>query len=477
MQKSRRKFIRESVLAASSFYIVPRHVLGKGYISPSDKLNIAAIGAGGKGYSDIVNASLNGQNNVVALCDIDNQMLKKASITFPNARIYNDFRVLFDKEKDIDAVTISTPDHTHAVATLQAMRRGIHVYVQKPLTHNIYEARLLAQEARAHNIVTQMGNQGASNPSLDVMKNWIINQEIGIIEKVYVWTNRPVWPQGISMPKDHHDVPSGVHWDAWIGPAQPVSYHPSYHPFKWRGWWAFGTGALGDMGCHLIDAPYRLLGLHHPTQVECSIGAVYTRDWVAEYTPESCPPSSIIHLKFNRTPLNNADIHMTWFDGGLRPPLPEGISSDVVLGDEDGSNGVVMIGRKGIITCGVYGINPKIVFYDGSINAPTIDSPHLDLPEFGHHKAWIEAVKSGYGSPEHMRLTSSFDYAGPMTETVLMGNLAIRSYTIRHAKTNGGYTYPGRKVLHWDGNNMKITNFDEANTFVSRAYRPGWSLD
>ena len=256
---SRRSFVAKGAIA-SSIFIVPRHVLGGlGYTAPSDQLNLAAIGAGGKGASDIRNASVKGRERVAALCDVDfSGSAAKSVKAFPKATLYPDFRVMLEQEKDIDAVTISTPDHVHGPAAAFAMERGIHVYVQKPMTHNIREARLLTEMARTNKIVSQMGNQGGSNPLLGMVQKWVDSGMLGNISKVQVWTNRPVWPQGFAMPEpDESQKPKDLHWDLWLGPAKQMPYTPNLHPFNWRGWWEYGTGALGDVGCHLIDIPFR----------------------------------------------------------------------------------------------------------------------------------------------------------------------------------------------------------------------------
>lgn len=481
MAFTRRKFVRSAALAAGSFVIVPRHVLGKGLVPPSDRLNLAAVGAGGKGNSDIINAWNNDNNNVVALCDVDFGRAKDAITKFPKAATYHDFREMLEKEKSIDAVTISTPDHTHATVAMAAMQLGKHVYVQKPLTHNIFEARTLTEAARKYQVVTQMGNQGASGPGVKQMVTWFDQGLIGAVHTIYVWTNRPVWPQGIPKPSGTHEVPKDLAWDLFIGPAEPVDYHPGYHPFKWRGWWNFGTGALGDMGCHLIDPPYRVLGLGYPTAVECSVGAVFTRDWVPEYIPEGCPPSSQVQLNFAPSAKNKLPVTLTWSDGGIRPFHPDLIPADVAMGDADGSNGVIMIGTKGIMTCGTYGANPKIYRKNKEVlempKTPLSGTPPLNLPENGHQASWVAACKAGFNSAAHRALTSSFDFAGPLTEAVLMGNLAIRSYDLRQVRQGrSGFDYPGRKRLLWDGQKMQITNFAEANQFVQRNYRKGWML-
>jgi predicted dehydrogenase len=472
----RKEFIQKSALAAGSFFIVPRHVLGRGFVPPSDKLNIAAVGAGGKGEVDIPCSWNEGKNNIAALCDVDWVRSKRMFDKFPDAKRYRDYREMFDKEKDIDAVTISTPDHTHAVIATAAMQLGKHVYVQKPLTHDIYETRMLTELARKNKIVTQMGNQGASSNSVKLIAEWVEKGKIGKIHTVHVWTNRPVWPQGLAAPKDTPTPPKDMFWDTWIGPAQMVDFHPAYHPFKWRGWWAFGTGALGDMGCHLIDPPFRALQLGYPTEVEASAGAVYKKDWSAEYLPESCPPSSTVTMKFNKTARSKSDVTMTWYDGGIRPARHPIIPANDAIGDENG--GVMMIGTKGVITCGIFGWFGKIYKNNGEkiempANTSNWDSSKND---FGHQAKWADACKAGFGSAEHKALTSSFDYSGPLSETVLMGNIALRSLNIRKQKQGGGFDYPGQKKLLWDGLNMKITNFEDANQFVKREYRSGWSL-
>lgn len=481
---SRREFLKTGALAAGSFFIVPRHVLGKGFIAPSDKLNIAAIGAGGKGWSDINNAFNNGAENVVALCDVDTNRCATAIKKWPTAKFYKDFRVMFDEMKgEIDAVTISAPDHVHGIAAMAAMQLGIHVYVQKPLTHNIYEARMLTEAARKYKIVTQMGNQGASNPGQQQMVQWFNQGLIGTVDTVHVWTNRPVWPQGIPVPTDKPVLPESMSqkdWDLFIGPADYVDYHPLYHPFKWRGWWNFGTGALGDMGCHLIDPPFRVLELGYPTEVECSVGQVFTKDWIPEYIPEGCPPSSHVQLKFPATKKNKSDITMVWYDGGIRPFHPDLIPANEDIGEVGSANGVMMIGSKGIMTCGTYGLTPKLYLKNGTkLEMPKdfkTSNPNEQLPEYGHHVSWAKAIKAGFNSKEHKALTSSFDYSGPLTETVLMGNLAIRSYGLGTPGENGRMKFEGRKRLLWDGDNMKITNFEAANQFVGRKFRDGWKL-
>jgi hypothetical protein len=284
-----------------------------------------------------------------------------------------------------------------------------------------------------------------------------------------------VWPQGIPVPQPTGQVPDTLDWELWLGPATKVGYTPAYHPFKWRGWWNFGTGALGDMGCHLIDPAYRLLGLGYPTEVEGSVGSVFIKDWNPEYIPEGCPPSSHVQMKFPATATNKSAVTLTWSDGGIRPFRPEAVPAEAELSEPGGANGVFIIGNKGVITCGAYGANPKLFLNDGKVIEHK--SEPVAAPEWGHNLAWQEACKAGFNSAKHKALTSSFDYAGPLTETVLMGNLAIRSYDIRVPRADGkSFTYPGRKKLLWDGKNTKVTNFDEANQFVKRDYQNGWKL-
>ena len=481
-KNTRREFLKYSSIAASGFFIVPRHVLGgNGYQSPSDTINIGGIGVGGKGTSDIWNASVEGKENVIALCDVDKgEISAKSRERFPNANFYQDYREMLDKEKDLDAVTISTPDHMHAIQALASMDRGIHVYVQKPLTHNIREARMLTEMAREKKIVTQMGNQGASNSGMIKIQEWFNKGLIGSVDEVYVWTNRPVWPQGIPVPEPTGETPpDNLNWDLWLGTASKIPYTSAYHPFNWRGWWAYGTGALGDMGCHIIDVPYRTLGLGYPKSVECSVGNVFIKMWSPEYIPEGCPPSSSVTLEFDSTSKNRSPLKMTWMDGGLRPTHPDIIPPEDSLGEEGSGNGVMMIGSRGIITSGTYGLTPKLYRKYGK--TLTFDTSNQPEPEYGHQRKWIDACKAGFNSDEHKALTSSFDYSGPMTETVLMGNIAIRSYMLRSKSENapwwgGGYEFNGRRKLLWDGENMKITNFDDANQFVTRQYRKGWEV-
>ncbi len=468
--KSRRAFLKSGTLAAAGFFIVPRHVLGgPGYIAPSDRLNIAGIGAGGKGASDLAEFAKSPKANIVAFCDVDEAQAAGSVKRFPKAKFYYDFREMLEKEKNnIDAVSVSTPDHTHAIATLAAMEMGKHVYVQKPLTHDIYEARMLTEAAKKYKVVTQMGNQGGSGDGVRLMKEWYEAGLIGKVTSVNAWTNRPVWPQGLAKPGGKHTVPSTMKWDLWIGPSKYEDYNPAYHPFNWRGWWAFGTGALGDMACHIMDPIYRILPILYPNEVECSLPNQFTAAWTEAGYIDSCPPASIIHLNYPRTD-DKGEIKVTWMDGGLLPKRPEELLPDEAMGNWDG--GVIFEGTKGKMMSGCYGESPTLL-PTKRMKEDRLPKQKLKRVPEGHYVQWVNACIAGYEDGE---TSSPFEYAGPFTESILMGNLAIRSWMIKNPKLTGwGDKYLGRKKLLWDAANMKITNFDEANQFVKREYRAGW---
>lgn len=470
-QKSRRDFLKNSSLAAAGFFIVPRHVLGRGFVAPSDKLNIAGIGAGGKGASDLAEFAKSPNVNIVTFCDVHEAQAAGSVKSFPKAKFYYDYREMLEKEKNnIDAVSVSTPDHTHAIATMAAMQLGKHVYVQKPLTHDIYEARMITEAAKRYKVVTQMGNQGGSGDGVRTLKEWYNAGLIGEVTQVHAWTNRPVWPQGLAKPKGNYPVPDKMNWDLWLGTAQYEDYNPAYHPFNWRGWWAYGTGALGDMACHIMDPIYRILPILYPNEVECSVPNQFTAAWTEAGYIDSCPPASIIHLNY---PTNDkkGNIKVTWMDGGLLPQRPEELLPDEPMGNWDG--GVIFEGTKGKMMCSCYGEDPVLL---PSKRMKEVNLPKQTLkrvPE-GHYVQWVNGCIAGYGKTE---LSSPFEYAGPFTESILMGNLAIRSWMMKNPKLKGWEDkYLGRKKLLWDAANMKITNFDEANQFVKREYRNGWTL-
>ncbi|HEX4877734.1 MAG TPA: Gfo/Idh/MocA family oxidoreductase [Chitinophagaceae bacterium] len=468
---SRRQFMRDTAILSSAFFIVPRHVLGRGFIAPSDKLHIAGIGAGGKGAGDLMEFAKSPNVNIVALCDVDDREAKGSRERFPQAAYYKDFREMLEKEKNtIDAVSVSTPDNTHAVATLAAMQLGKHVYTQKPLTHDIYEARILTEAAKKYKVVTQMGNQGGSGEGVRRAKEIVDAGLIGRVHEAKAWTNRPVWPQGIPTPSGKFDVPGELNWNLWLGPAKAIDYHPAYLPFNWRGWWAFGTGALGDMACHILDPVFRILPIGYPESAECSVATIWKEMWNDTQNTDACPPASIIHLNYTDKK-NKGKIKLSWYDGGLLPERPAELLPEEPFGNWDG--GVLFIGTKGKLLLDCYGDNPRLL--------PTrlMNEKHLPkktlkrVPE-GHYLQWVNACIAGYGNAE---TSSPFEYAGPFTESILLGNLAIRSWQMKNPKLKGWEDkYLGRKKLIWDAQNMKVTNFDEANVFVRRDYRDGWNL-
>ncbi len=340
----RRTFIKNAGITAAAFSVVPRYVLGgSGFIPPSDTVYIAGIGVGGEGVPDLNAIAKSPNAKIIILCDVDDRQAVESRKNFPKAKYYKDYREMLDKEnKNIDACTVTTPDHNHAVIAMKAMSMGKHVYVQKPLTHDIYEARMLAQAAEKYKVVTQMGNQFASEEPVRRMKEIVDAGLIGDVHRVWAWTNRPVWPQGVPRPDGTFQVPPELDWDLWLGTESFVDYNPAYVPFNWRGWWKFGTGALGDMGCHIMDPVFRIFPIDFPTDVECSI----TTNWVdffkvAHYNA-SCPASSIIHLNFPRKD-GNGNLRLTWMDGGLLPERPEELRPD----EDFLENGVLFEGTKG----------------------------------------------------------------------------------------------------------------------------------
>jgi len=448
---TRREFMGRSVTAAAGFMIIPRHVLGgKGHKAPSDTLNIANVGVGGQGSWDTRKVS---SENIVAMCDVDDMQIAnflKSDRNDPQhiemynkANKYKDFRIMLEKEKNIDAITVTTPDHTHAVIAMMAIKMGKHVFVQKPLTHTIKEARMLAKAAKKASIVTQMGNQGHAGEGGRLINEWIWDGAIGDVREVHAFTNRPIWPQGIEAPKEIPSVPSSLDWNLWLGPAPFRPYHPAYAPFSWRGWWDFGTGALGDMGAHILDHPFWALKLGYPTSVQASS---------TRFTKDSYPVAEIVTYEFparGKMP----PVKLTWYDGGLMPSRPPELEQGRKMGDDGG--GVLFIGDKGALMCSTYGRNPRII---PESKMKEYKRPEKTIPRSpGIHEEWIEAIKSGKKS------TSDFEYSSLLTETMLLANLAVR---MKEHNTK----------LLWDGEKMEITNLPEANKFLHKEYRPGWTL-
>ena len=434
---SRRRFLGAAASTAFAFQFVPHRVWGA-----NDRINVAGIGAGGKGASDVAGAAKHGAN-IVALCDVDESRAAKSFKQFPKAKRYKDFRVMLEKQKDIDAVTVSTPDHVHAVASMAAMQLGKHVYCQKPLTHSISEARALTIAAEEKKLITQMGNQAhAGEPirrAVEVVRSGII----GKVTEAHVWTNRPIWPQGMNKRPPKQQVPAGLDWDLWLGPAPKRAFNSAYVPFKWRGWWDFGTGALGDMACHIMDMAFWSLDLKYPDSVEAEQGG---------NTKESPPSWSTITYRFPARG-ENPPVKLVWYDGrrdGQANLPPKELAEGVNLK----GYGSFLVGDKG-----------KFFFNRGrdswlvtGRDADEVSQIEKETPRFiprtkDEDFEWLEGIKGGPTPLSH------FAHSGPFTETVLLGNLAVRT---------------GRKI-NWDGATMQ-PSVPEAEKYVKREYRNGWSL-
>ena len=428
--------------------VLPGSVLGlRGAVSPSEKLNLAGIGVAGQGGSDLDQLK---SENIVALCDVDWAHAAGTFKKFPKARRYKDFRKMLEEQKDIDGVVVATPDHMHAFASMAAIKMGKHVYCEKPLTHSVWEARQVAQAAREHKVATQMGNQGQASEETRRLCELVSDGAIGPVREAHIWTDRPsngllneYWPQGVGRPHDTPPVPETLDWDLWLGPAPERPYHPAYLPFKWRGWWDFGTGALGDMGCHAFDPVFRALKLGAPTSVEASSSRV---------NRETYPLASMVTYQFPARG-EMPPVKLVWYDGGLRPPRPAELEDGQVIGMFNGSNGRMLVGDKGKM------LGNKII--PESRRKEYTDPPPTLPRSPGHYKEWIEACKGGKPGG------SNFDWAGPLAEAVLLGNVALRAQ-LREDLT--------RHKLLWDAPNLRITNLPEANQFLRREYRQGWSL-
>ncbi len=429
----RRNFIKNVTATGLAATVVPSHVVsGLGHTAPSDKLNIAAIGIGGKGKTNLRN--MVGQN-IVALSDCDFDYAAPVFKTYPGAKKYKDYRRMLEKQKDIDAVLIATPDHTHALQAAAAMELGKHVYVQKPLTHSVWESRYLTELARKTGVVTQMGNEGHSRDTVYEVAEVVQSGCLGTIREAHVWTNRPIWRQGMPKPLKVLDVPKTLDWDLFIGPAKMRGYNPEYHPWIWRGWWDFGTGALGDMGCHLLDVPNYALKLGQPVAFQASSSLVNT---------ESAPVSSKVSFKFparkNLDHLALPELELTWYDGGLIPARPYDLPNDAPM---DPGGGFMFIGSEGTLIAESYGINWKTYKNGNEFKPETKVSleriPDNSLGGGRHEMHFVECCKNG-GQP-----ASNFEYAGPFNELVVMGNLAVRLQSLK-------------KTLLWDSENMRVTN-------------------
>jgi predicted dehydrogenase len=487
-QISRRTFVGGAVSAAA-FTIVPRHVLGgPGYTPPSEKLNAACIGVGAQGTRVMMDFLKQPDLQIVSVCDVNkessdysewgsNELRDKErrllgqpdwgadwkgctcgreparrlveayyagrspSGQYRGCAAYNDFRELLEKEKDLDAVIVGTTDHWHAPISIAAMRKGKHVYCQKPMTRAVYEAHKMGEVARETKVATQLAVGNQASEATRLLCEWIWAGVIGPVREVHNWSSRPFWPQGIERPKEEEPVPEGLDWDLWLGPAPARPYNHVYLPFVWRGWFDFGTGAIGDMGCYSFDTIFRVLKLGPPASVEASSTRVL---------PETFPLASLLRFDFPaRGDMPAVRIH--WYDGGLTPPRPEGLQEGRDLTGED-NEGLLFVGDRGTVICGFSGEEPRLL---PESKMKTFQPPPKTLPRsIGHEREWIEACKGGKPGG------ANFEFEAPVTETILLGNVALRT---------------GKK-LYWDGPGMKVTNVPPAEQYVNPAYRQGWTL-
>ncbi len=460
---SRRSFVAG---AAAAITVVPRHILGgRAYTAPSDKLNIALIGAGGRGRNLTRGILRYPDVQVMAVCDPNDEsdysafyyrgtagrkpLVKMITHHYAGQRSrtgykgpleYIDYRAMLDKEKTIDAVVVATPDHVHAVVCMAAIKLGKHVYCEKPLCHSIHEVRTVTEAARTAKVATQMGNQGHSSEGIRQVCEWIWAGAIGAVRQVYVWSDTGYWTTFTGRPKETPPVPPGMKdWDLWIGPAKYRPYHPAYAPYNWRGWWDLGTGAIGDMACHNMDPAFWALKLGHPDTVEAS---------ATRLNNETTPNGNIVRYTFPARG-EMPPVNLTWYDGGLRPPRPPELEPHRKLD----SNGIILIGEKGTILGGGWSKNPRLI-PEAAMQA--FEQPPKALPRSrGFDRDWIDASKGGRAS------SSNFDVSGPMTEVVLLGNVATRT---------------GEK-LQWDGKTMRVTNnVPDADRYIRPPYRTGWTL-
>lgn len=441
---SRREFIKGSIAAAAGVTILPSHVIaGLGHKAPSDKLDIVGVGVGGMGRANLRNMN---SENIVALADVDFKYASKCFDDYPRAKTFDDWREMFDKMGNkFDAVMVATADHTHAIVAAHAMEMGKHVYVQKPLTHTVYESRLLTKLARKNKVVTQMGNQGNSGEGIRQICEWIWDGAIGEIEEVHAWTNRPIWPQGQGRPQGNPPMPETLNWDVFLGPAEERPYHPAYTPWNFRGFWDFGTGALGDMACHIIDPVFKALMLEYPTKVQGSSTLVNT---------EMAPVAEVVEYVFPerkaQAKVKMPEVKVTWWDGGLLPPRPEELPAGEIMG-RDKSGGTLFVGSKGKIMCGVYAKDPFLLplSYDETYIRPR---KTLKRIEASHEMDWVRACKEGYDSckANNSLPSSNFDYSGPLNEMVVMGVVAVRLQDLK-------------RQLEWDGENMQFTNISASD--------------
>jgi hypothetical protein len=484
---SRRKFIGNTMTAFAGLSIIPSHVMGGklGYTAPSDKLNIAGIGIGGRGKNNL--EALSGEN-IVALCDVDWQYAEKTFRLFPQARKYWDYRKMLDEMgKSIDAVVVATADHTHAIIAADAITLGKHAYVQKPLTHSIYESRLLVQLAKKYKVATQMGNQANSAEGIRRLCEMIWSDIIGEVREVKAWTNRPKWPQGLFRPTEKMNIPSYLNWDLFLGPAPERPYHPRYTPWNWRGWWDFGVGALGDMGCHILDPVQMALRLENPKTVQASSSPM---------TFDSHPQSEIIEYVFparEKHFINMPEVKVTWYDGGLMPFYPEGLKPGDPFGD--GNGGLLFIGDKGMLQSRYNGGNPGLI-PDSKMESYVFPPEILKRIELSHEMDWVRACKE---SPESRTEASShFGYSGQLTETVLLGVLAVKlqglqrrlewnpeqlcitnmkdTEEIKIATKPDDFKIIDDGRIQYPNKSITLNAKKESEEMISHTYRTGWTL-
>lgn len=450
---SRRGFLTAATVAAlgaQSTAIAGKKRKAPRRISPNEKLNIATIGVGGMGKANTKKCR---DENIVALCDVDDVYAGETFAAYPKAKRFRDYRTMFDQMgKEIDAVIIATPDHSHAVIATLAMRLGKHVYCQKPLAHNIHEVRALVETARACRVQTQLGNQGHSANGMRRLREWIEDGAIGPVREVHAWTDRPaggdIWTDFPIMkrPAETPPVPDTLDWDLWIGPARQRPYHPIYHPIKWRGWCDFGTGPLGDIGCHVLDPSFFALDLGAPEWVEAT-----STHWEKEVSDETYPRASVVRFQFPARG-DKPPVRVTWYDGRLKPCIPDDFDPRMRLD----ATAAFLIGDQGTISHGFYGAQDMRLL--PKERALDYKQPPETLPRVkdeAHELDWVRACKDGKPS------SANFDYAGPLNEMLLLGVIATRCKDRR---------------LNWDSQAMQFTNDDKANAFINPPYREGWSL-
>jgi predicted dehydrogenase len=444
---SRRRFLESAAATAAVpglFSIIPRHALGGGQTPPSDRLAVAGIGVGGMGAANLRELE---SENIVALCDVDLNYAAGTIKRYPGAKVYTDYRVMLEKEKGIDAVVVATPDHTHAIITMAAIAAGKHVYTQKPLTHDVWESRRLALAAKASKVTTQMGIQGHSGEGIRLITEWIRAGTIGEVREVDAWCDLSYYPWGHAYwsskwgerPADTPAVPEGLDWDLWIGPAPFRPYHPAYHPLVWRCWWDFGVGMMGDRGAHTLDAAVWALELDAPETVEATSAGL---------NPETHPLSAIVTYRFAARGAR-PPVKLTWYEG-LRAPRPEELEEGRKMPEE---GGLVFKGSKGKIMCGVYGDSPRLI-PERLMQEAALPAKTLPRVEGSHEQEWAKACKAG------KKAGAAFEYSGPLTEICLLGNVAKRLDT----------------RIDWDPVNLKVTNNAEAEAWIRRPYRDGWTL-